>query len=128
MSGRPRFLCQISSVVFLMLLVSGCGGSGSFSTTPPAGPSIIALAPFVNGFSGPTDFQSPDDGSGRIFIVQQTGTIRVISGGLVLSSSFFGIPRQGDFSGAGAGLAGLGVHPRHSRNRAVYLHYERLSR
>src|SRR5216684_3777106 len=127
MSGRPRFLCQISSVVFLMLLVSGCGGSGSFSTTPPAGPSIIALAPFVNGFSGPTDFQSPDDGSGRIFIVQQTGTIRVISGGSLLTSSFLDITSKVNFDGAEQGLLGLAFHPSYSQNRRFYLNYDRLS-
>ncbi len=127
MSGRPRFLCQISSLVFLMLFVSGCGGSGSFSTTPPAGPSIIALAPFVNGFSGPTDFQSPDDGSGRIFIVQQTGTIRVISGGSLLTSSFLDITSKVNFDGAEQGLLGLAFHPSYSQNRRFYLNYDRLS-
>ncbi|HEX3353704.1 MAG TPA: PQQ-dependent sugar dehydrogenase [Terriglobales bacterium] len=113
----------------LILLISGCGGNGSLTTTPPppAGTPSIAVSPFVGGFSNPVDFQTPDDGSGRIFIVQQTGTIRILSGGALLPAPFLDISARVNFDSAEQGLLGLAFHPSYSQNRRFYLNYDRLS-
>ncbi len=120
MSGRG-FLFQFSTV-FLTLLVSGCGGSGSLTTTPS--PSIT-LTPFVSGLSSPLDFQTPDDGSSRIFIVQQAGTIRIVSGGALLASPFLDIASKVNFDSGEQGLLGLAFHPSYAQNRRFYLDYTR---
>ncbi len=126
MSGRG-FLVQFTAV-FLVLLVSGCGGNGTFSTTPPpAGVPAIALTPFISGFSSPVDFQTPDDGSGRIVVVQQPGTIRIASGGSLLPTPFLDITSKVNFDGGEQGLLGLAFHPSYSQNRRFYLNYNRLS-
>jgi len=126
MPGRG-FLFQVS-VLFFLLLVSGCGGSGgSFTATPPpAGTAPITLTPFVAGFTAPLDFQTPDDGSGRLFIVEQRGTIRIISGGSLLTSPFLDITSKVNDSGE-QGLLGLAFHPSYSQSRRFYLNYDRLS-
>ena len=123
-----RLLHQISIVV-LILLVNGCGGSSTFKTTspPPAGTSVIALTPFVSGFTAPLDFQVPDDGSGRVFIVQQAGVIRVVSGGALLPTPFLDITSKVNFDGAEQGLLGLAFHPGYSQNRRFYINYDRLT-
>ena len=127
MSGRG-FLLQFV-VVSLILMIIGCGGNGSLTTTPPppAGTPSIAVSPFVSGFSNPVDFQTPDDGSGRIFIVQQTGTIRIVSGGALLPTPFLDISARVNFDSAEQGLLGLAFHPSYSQNRRFYLNYDRLS-
>ncbi len=103
------------------------GGTSSFSTTPPpsSGTPAIALTPFVSGFSAPIDFQTPDDGSGRIFIVQQSGTIRIISGGALLATPFLDISSRVNFDSGEQGLLGLAFHPSYSQNRRFYLDYTR---
>jgi glucose/arabinose dehydrogenase len=128
MSGRG-FLCQLA-IVFLVLFVTGCGGGGgTFTTTPPppSGTPSITLTPFVSGLSSPVDFQTPDDGSGRIFIVQQPGTIRIISGGSLLPTPFLDISSKVNFDGGEQGLLGLAFHPNYSQNKLFYLNYDRLS-
>jgi len=123
-----RLLHQISIVV-LIQLVNGCGGSSTLKTTspPPAGTSVIALTPFVSGFTAPLDFQVPDDGSGRVFIVQQAGAILVVSGGALLPTPFLDITSKVNFDGAEQGLLGLAFHPGYSQNRRFYINYDRLS-
>ena len=117
------------ALVFLILLATACGGGGgTFTTTPsPSGTPSIALTPFVSGFSAPVDFQIPDDGSGRIFVVQQSGTIRIISGGSLLPTPFLDISSKVNFDGGEQGLLGLAFHPNSSQNRLFYLNYDRLS-
>ena len=126
MSGRG-FLLQIS--ILSLIFVSACGGGGgSLSTTPPptGGSSAIALTPFVSGFTNPIDFQSPDDASGRIFIVQQPGIIQIVSGGSTLPATFLDISGKVNFDSAEQGLLGLAFHPSFSSNRRFYLNYDRL--
>jgi glucose/arabinose dehydrogenase len=114
------------SIVFLTLLIPGCGGgTGSFTTTPPTGTPSIALTPFVSGLSHPVDFQAPNDGSGRIFIVQQAGTIRIVSGGALLASPFLDITSKANFDSGEQGLLGLAFHPSYAQNRLFYLDYTR---
>ena len=117
------------AIVFLIALVTACGGGGGTLTTtpPPSGTPSIALTPFVSGFSAPVDFQTPDDGSGRIFIVQQSGTIRIISGGSLLPTPFLDISSKVNFDGGEQGLLGLAFHPNYSQNKLFYLNYDRLS-
>jgi len=129
MTAGRGFLLLSSAVV--TLLVSGCGGNGngSFTTTPPppSGAPSIAVSPFVSGLTNPVDFQIPDDGSGRIFIVQQPGTIRIISGGSLLGSPFLDISSKVNFDSAEQGLLGMAFHPNYRSNRRVYVDYDRLS-
>jgi glucose/arabinose dehydrogenase len=117
------------SVVFLTSLVTACGGGGGTFATPPPPTStpVIALTPFVSGFTGPIDFQAPDDGSARIFIVQQPGTIRIVSGGAVRATPFLDISSKVNFDGGEQGLLGLALHPNYGTSKRFYLNYDRLS-
>jgi len=127
MSGRG-FLFKFS-VILLTLFVGGCGGNAPSTTTPPpAGtPAAISLAPFVGGFSSPLDFETPDDNSGRAFIVQQPGTIRLVSGGSVLPTAFLDITGKVNFDGGEQGLLGLAFHPNYTQNQHFYVDYDHLS-
>jgi glucose/arabinose dehydrogenase len=123
MAGRGFLLRQF--VVLLIVVVSGCGGGGS-SNTPPTTPGL-ALASFVSGLSNPLDFQTPDDGSGRIFIVQQPGTIRLVAGSALLATPFLDIHGKVNFDSSEQGLLGLAFHPNYSQNPRFYLNYDRLA-
>ena len=60
------------------------------ATAPLALPDVqITISDVVaSGFSMPVQLTHAGDGSGRLFIVEQTGKIRIIKNGTVLSAPF----------------------------------------
>jgi glucose/arabinose dehydrogenase len=85
------------------------------------------LTPVVSGLSNPVDFQAPGDGSGRFFMVEQAGRIRIFVNGALLATPFLDIVSKVDFSGE-LGLLGLAFHPQFpQRNLFFYVHYDRLA-
>ena len=95
-------------------------------TPPPPPPANLVLTNVAGGLTSPVDFQVPNDGSGRFFIVEQPGTIRIISGGALVSVPFLDISSKVDFGGE-KGLLGLAFHPDYSQNHLFYLNYDRVS-
>jgi len=51
----------------------------------------LALEPVVSGLRNPLGVVHAGDGSGRLFVVEQGGTIRVVEGGQLLSTPFLDI-------------------------------------
>jgi glucose/arabinose dehydrogenase len=75
-------------------------------------------------FANPVDFQSPRDGSPRVFVVEQAGIIRVFTNlPSASSSSVFLDIRDRVTSGGELGLLGLAFHPRYASNGYFYLNY-----
>jgi glucose/arabinose dehydrogenase len=106
---------------------AGCGGGGGGGGTeatvqPP--PPTPALAPFVSGFLSPVGIETPNDGSNRLFVVEQGGTIRIIENGLRLDTPFLDITGRVT-SGGETGLLGLAFHPNFAVNGRFFVHYTR---
>src|SRR6266566_6388334 len=51
----------------------------------------ISFGQPIGGFTHPTHLASARDGSGRLFVVEQPGRIRIIKNGALLSSPFLDI-------------------------------------
>jgi glucose/arabinose dehydrogenase len=96
-------------------------GVASAVTPPP----VIALEPFVSGLSSPIDFQIAKDGTGRIFVVEQGGTIRIIKNKKVLAKPFLNITSL-VVSGGEEGLLGLAFHPSYKTNGRFFVNYTRM--
>lgn len=86
------------------------------------------LVPVAGGFSRPLYVTHAGDGSGRLFVVEQSGAIRVIKDGAVLSQPFLDvsglISRQaleGNYTERG--LLGLAFHPSYAENGWFYINY-----
>ncbi len=62
------------------------------------------------------------DGSGRVFIVEQQGTIRVLKNERLSEKLFLDI-RDRVTSGGEKGLLGLAFHPNFSKNRRLFVNY-----
>ena len=82
----------------------------------------MTLTTIATGLNSPVDLQTPDDNSGRLFVVEQSGTIRVIANNTLLSTPFLNIASKVTFSGE-MGLLGIAFHPAFSQNQRFYLNY-----
>lgn len=93
----------------------------------PLAPNAIQLEPVVTtGLSTPIFVTSAMDGTKRLFIVEQPGTIKVrqpngtVSTFMDITSRvFFG------FGNDERGLLGLAFHPQYETNRRFFVHYTR---
>jgi len=111
----------VGSVACLLLLLAAVGPTAVAPRVAGAAPSI-ALIPVASGLSSPTAIANARDGSGRLFIVQQSGQIRVYAGGQILPTPFLNIASLVSSSGE-RGLLGLAFHPSYAANRAFYVYY-----
>ena len=78
------------------------------------GPVRIELQSVASGLTAPIDFVSANDGSGRMFIVNQSGQILVLKNGQVLGTPFLDVTSRLVTLMAGydeRGLLGLAFHP-----------------
>jgi glucose/arabinose dehydrogenase len=83
--------------------------------TLPEGFSQVLVA---NGISNPTLMSFAPDG--RLFVAQQSGALRVIKNGVLLSKPFIKLTVN---SSGERGLLGIAFDPAFSSNRYIYLYY-----
>ena len=95
-------------------------GDSVLSFPDPAG---FTWAPVISGLVNPLDLTSPPDGSGRLFILEQPGLIRVVENGELLPTPFLDIRDRIESGGTEQGLLGIAFHPDYAQNRFFYLNY-----
>ncbi len=100
----------------------GPGVSPKAAPRPP-----IVLQPVVTGLSSPAYVAQPADGSGRLFIVEQAGLIRIFRPGLGLLSTPFLDIRSRVVSGGEQGLLSVAFHPSYASNRRFFVYYTSLT-
>ncbi len=86
-------------------------------------PSGFGWMPIVSGLDRPVDVESAYDGSGRLFIIEKYGAIRIFKDGLLFDQPFLNIDdRVNDVSNE-MGLLGLAFHPDFEQNGFFYVNY-----
>ncbi len=88
----------------------------------PSARADLALAPFATGLGQGVGVVHAGDGSGRLFIVQQTGQIRVHDGTQLLATPFLDIGSLISCCGE-RGLLGLAFHPQYAANGYFFVDY-----
>jgi glucose/arabinose dehydrogenase len=92
----------------------------------PILPRNRALGPVLTGgLSSPLFVTHADDGSNRLFIVERSGTIKLLRPGATSSTAFLTIPSSKVLSGGEQGLLGLAFHPDFESNRRFFVYYTR---
>jgi glucose/arabinose dehydrogenase len=104
----------VAMVVFLALALHSAAAA-----------PVIALQPFVSGLTSPVDLQPSRDGTGRLFVVEQGGIIRVIKAGKLLATPFLNLTNI-VHSGGEEGLLGLAFHPAYKTNGRFFVNYTRV--
>jgi glucose/arabinose dehydrogenase len=94
----------------------------STDAAPLGGASLLALEPIATGLSNPVALAHAGDGSGRLFIVEVAGRIKVHDGAQVLPTPFLDISPLVS-SGGERGLLGLAFHPDYVDNGYFYVYY-----
>lgn len=85
-------------------------------------PSGYSWEIIANGLDKPEGLEIPGDGSGRLFIVEQGGLIRILKDGAILPTPFLDLTQKVDCCGE-RGLLGLAFHPRYAENGYFYVDY-----
>ena len=87
----------------------------------------IGLDPVVtSGLERPLFLTHAGDGSGRLFVVEQPGRIRIVSRGSLVATPFLDITERIDFGGE-RGFLGVAFHPAYLKNRRYFVNYSRDS-
>lgn len=86
----------------------------------------VQLIPFESGFDLPVYLASAGDGSGRAFVVEKAGRIKVIKDGKVLGEPFLDIVAKVSSKESERGLLSVAFHPRYKENGRFFVDYTDL--
>src|SRR3954464_12350022 len=100
---------------------SASAGTARFD---PSGVELVTDV-VVDGLDAPVDVTSARDGSGRLFVVEQPGRIRIVKDGKLAETAFLDITDR-IASGGERGLLGLAFHPEYSTEQRFFVDYTNL--
>jgi glucose/arabinose dehydrogenase len=91
---------------------------------PPAGAGFpkVTLQQVAQGLHEPVHIAVAPDGSGRLYVVEQAGVVRVVERGQVRPEPFLDIRGQVE-SGGEKGLLSIAFHPRYRDNGWFFVDY-----
>ncbi|HYO14970.1 MAG TPA: PQQ-dependent sugar dehydrogenase [Thermoanaerobaculia bacterium] len=117
----------------LLLTVLSAVLPGRSASAAPLPGTQVQIIPLASGLSFPIGATHAGDGSGRLFLVEQLGTIRIWNGTQLLATPFLNLsslvgPCPDPVNGCGErGLLGLAFHPEYETNGFFYVFYTRNS-
>ena len=85
-------------------------------------PSGYTWQTVVSGLDRPEGLMNAGDGSGRLFIVEQGGLIRILINGTLQPAPFLDLTQKVSCCGE-RGLLGLAFHPKYAENGYFYVDY-----
>lgn len=101
----------------LRAATSPCEVKGAPASFPP-----IRLETIVTKLEKPLGLTYADDGSGRLFLVEQGGMILILKNGRLLERPYLDI-RDRVISGGEKGLLGLAFHPNFLKDHRLFVNY-----
>ncbi len=94
---------------------------GKVQGAPP-----ISLVKVADGLVDPVDVTGANDGSGRLFVCERHGLVRIIKDGKLLDKPALDIRDKTLSSFLEEGLFGVEFHPKFKENRKIYVSYSDL--
>ena len=77
----------------------------------------------VDGLESPVDLANAADGSGRLFILEQSGAIKILDQESLLTTPFLDIRGRVGSESSEQGLLGLAFHPQYTQNGYFFINY-----
>jgi glucose/arabinose dehydrogenase len=90
-------------------------------------PAGFAWVKVLSGLDRPVDLETAADGSGRLFILEQAGMIRVMKNDKIQAAPFLDIRDRVGRNGNERGLLGIAFHPDFKTNGFFYVDYTNLN-
>jgi len=99
----------------------------SIDFSPPSITDALVLTPVASGLVEPVGLANAADGSGRLFIVERSGLIRIFDSATqtLLATPYLNLSTLVDTTGSEQGLLGLAFHPDFATNQKFYVYYIR---
>jgi glucose/arabinose dehydrogenase len=126
MSMRNSLLLRIWSMMMLVLpmviapaVATAQESSGTFDPET----FDIGLELVAEGFAQPLFVTDANNDSGRLFVVEKGGTIRILDGGAAVEAPFLDITDRVGSSGYEQGLLGLAFAPDYASSGLFYVNY-----
>lgn len=91
------------------------------STTTFPDPNAYTWQPVISGLQRPVDLQA--DGSGRLFVIEKVGRIRIIENDQLVATPFLDISDRVGSNGNEQGLLGMAFHPQYAENGRLFVNY-----
>lgn len=118
---------KIIYFVTLLFFQVACSDKGRGGGTVESGlgtslPSVT-LTKIASGLTNPVQVVSARDGSGRLFVVEKQGVVKVVTGGVVSPTPYLSIVDKVNSSGSEQGLLSLAFSPDFKTKRTFYVHY-----
>ncbi len=110
-------LLVIASCLSMVIMLFG---ETSAKAAADVDPGTILLAEVSAGLTQPLFITNAGDGSGRLFIVERAGRIRIIKNGVLLSTPFLDIHTIVNSSSSEQGLLTIAFHPQYTTNGLFY--------
>ena len=105
--------------------IAGPAARAQEGDTPPFDVAAfdIALEPVAEGFDQPLHVADPGDGSGRLFVVEQAGRVRIVRDGEVAAEPFLDVAALIEAGGNEQGLLSIAFHPDYAANGTFFIGY-----
>jgi glucose/arabinose dehydrogenase len=105
---------------------AGSPGASAVASVPTTAFDPTGVVPVVRvvtgGLTSPLDVADAGDGSGRIFVAEQAGRIRIVRDGTLVEQPFLDISDR-IASGGERGLLGIAFHPGYPTDPRVFVDY-----
>lgn len=107
-------------------LFTSCGGNGDgggAAQVPAMSFPAVTLTKVASGLTQPVYLTHAGDGSGRLFVAEKRGTIRVVKDGTLLPTPFLDVSAQVEASGNEQGLLGVAFPPGYTERKRFYIDF-----
>ena len=123
---RPRkTLAQILTIFFISLTLGACSGIASLLNPPPEFPNSADYTWELVSYSlaEPVFLTHAGDASGRVFVVEKEGQIKILLDDELLPEPFLDIREKVGIRNWEQGFLGLTFHPNYAENGLFYVSY-----
>lgn len=106
------------ALTFVLCLAFVC----ALNITASAQPQLTFIS-YINNIPAAVDIKHAGDGSNRLFIVQQSGAIRVYKNGTLLTAPFLNIASLIKYNGGEQGLLSIAFPPNYRQSGYFFIYY-----